>query len=71
VFIARFKSRYAYHRLTLLKAGKSKEWCAPLRLFLVTDTAKATKLMKNWLRAFMDDEEHIDLSTGRAIITSS
>ena len=70
VFIARFKSRYAFHRLALLKAGKSKEWRAPLRIFLVADTAKAAELMKNWLRAFMDDEAHIDLSTGRVTITS-
>ncbi len=62
----RFKSKYAFYRLKQLGAGKSREWHALIQIFLVGNLEKDAKLMKNWLRAFIDDEAYIDISTKKS-----
>ncbi len=69
-FIARFKSKYAFNRLKQLGAGKSKEWRAPIQIFYAEDYKTTASLIRNWLRAFFDDEAYIDVSTRRISVTS-
>ena len=69
-FIARFKSKYAFNRLKQLGAGKSREWRAPLQIFYAEDYKTTVSLIRNWLRAFFDDEAYIDVSTKRISVTS-
>ncbi len=69
-YIARFRSKIAYLRLKALDAGKSREWRAPITIFLYKDQDKTMDLIRAWLRAYIDDEGYIDLRTRRITITS-
>ncbi len=64
-YIARFKSRYAFHRLTSLGAGSSKNWRINIKTLSDNEL-----LVTNWLRAFFDDEAYVDTSTKRIVVTS-
>ncbi len=69
-YIARFRSKTAYLRLKALGAGRSREWRAPITIFLYKDQNKTIDLICAWIRAYIDDEGHIDLKTRRITITS-
>ena len=64
-YIARFKSRYAFRRLTSLGAGSSNNWRIDIKIL---DENKF--LIVNWLGAFFDDEAYVDTSTKRIAVTS-
>ncbi len=64
-YIARFKSRYAFQRLTSLGAGSSRSWRDNIEIF-----GNDESLVTNWLRAFFDDEAYVDTITKRITVTS-
>ena len=64
VYIARVKSRNLYYSLVMYGAGSSKEWRA------YSFINSSTKVILNWISAFIDDEGHIDKNKYRIIINS-
>ena len=64
-YIARFKLRYAFRRLTSLGAGSSNNWRIDIKIL-----GENKLLIVNWLRAFFDDEAYVDTSTKRIAVTS-
>ncbi len=68
-YIVRFKSKTAYFRLLALGANKSRLWRVPLTIFPMNDGLRKI-FLTNWIRAYFDDEAHVDLSTRRIAVTS-
>lgn len=64
-YVARFKSKHAFQRLTGLGAGSSKNWRIDIKAL-----GENEFLVVNWLRAFFDDEAYVDVSTKRIAVTS-
>ena len=69
-YVARFRSKNAYLRLKALGAGRSREWRAPITIFLHENKTKTKDLICAWIRAYIDDEGYVDLKTRRIAITS-
>ncbi|MBN2067657.1 MAG: hypothetical protein JW744_04275, partial [Candidatus Diapherotrites archaeon] len=59
------KAKWIYQRLKCLGAGKSREW------FVCDEILKAEKpIIREWLRAFFDDEAYVDLRDFRISVNS-
>ncbi len=64
VLIARVKSKYLFHTLTRLGAGNSREWRASVFL------KSSSRIIANWLSAFIDDEGYLDQVKHRIVLNS-
>lgn len=58
-----FGAKWAYERIAALGAGKSREWYVASEIFAADDAIRAA-----WLRAFFDDESHIENGRRRIVL---